>query len=491
MPSDDDDSLPELPAPVFRSGGTSGVALPLRTRNNNSSTTGGTTACMINNNDDSTRNDDDDFPQEGSAPPAQPDESQPTKTDSQVRYEEVHGSKRTLYAMCLGLTAHPTEGEAGGGPPRKLGDFTIEPFSSSKNKKIFKPAQDHLAKEVNRRFRLFSIALADRFKTDNQSAKFLADWLNKNPLRDANDIEYLRREEKKFYDSVLAAHLEKQAIAEAATCRRAAGSRSSSRSTTTTATAGGANGSTTVANTTTGATGGAGGTRGVGGLLFSEIATMRLVHCLCEDAQVKDAFMNRNMTMDRQELDARNSAMRPPSWEQQAADRFNDTSFKPVSYVWPELHNAFADPIELSLDECPSTLTPTQIASWFSDRKAKLVLIVSRWEESGSGDGQPNDDRMLLQQTQQQTQPSNQQQPAQPPGPRPGFRRVYVEELGPDYFEDVPDEEQMRFKGCKKSDFLNGNKPSLLYFWKMCEDHHILTTAMDVLHESVGRSSSR
>ena len=64
------------------------------------------------------------------------------------KYTASNGDKAHLYAMCFGLSAEPDgkdneragANEAGN---RILGDFTVEPFLSSKNKKSYKPLIHH------------------------------------------------------------------------------------------------------------------------------------------------------------------------------------------------------------------------------------------------------------------------------------------------------------------------------------------------------------
>ena len=53
---------------------------------------------------------------------------------------------------------------------------------------------------------------------------------------------------------------------------------------------------------------------------------LRLYHCLIND-KVKAAFLSRDNVLNREELDARNSDKRPKTYEQEAAELFNDSTY--------------------------------------------------------------------------------------------------------------------------------------------------------------------
>lgn len=198
--------------------------------------------------------------------------------------------------MCLGLgLALVNPNDTSCPTPRQIGDFTVEPFSKSRSKKFFKPAKTDLAREVNRRFTVLSIPRVDQFKPESKRrASDLEDWLKEHPITDPADVAFLKEEENKFYLSLKTAAAEKSVLANDNNAHSS-------------------------------------------GILFNDVANLRIVHCLAED-HCRDLFIIRNKPWDRQELDARNSPLRPKHWAQVVADTFNDVSFKPVSNVWPELH---------------------------------------------------------------------------------------------------------------------------------------------------------
>jgi hypothetical protein len=185
-----------------------------------------------------------------------------------------------------------------------------------------------------------------------------------------------------------------------------------------------------------------------GSVIFTHTADLRLVHCLLHD-DVKQAFISRHDCLDRRALDARNSPQRPKTWLEQIAAKFNSEDFRPESEVFPNLHNDFAEPINLSLHKCPGKVTTDQVKVWIADRKAKLVLLIDRWERSGNGDGQRLDT-------------DNQ-------------------------FGSVGD---IHYQGDDRASFLKTERPTLLYYWNMLIKYDILQETVSILPNELAASSS-
>lgn len=219
---------------------------------------------------------------------------QDTRCLCEIEYEATSGAKRCLYSMCMGLSdALVSEGETG--PPRQIGDFGVDLFAKSRNKKLFKPSKTDLIREVNRRFKALCIPPVDQFKPESKRrATDLEEWLKQHPITDPTDVAFLKHQEHQFYLSLKNAAAEKSVLSNDNTAHSS-------------------------------------------GILFNDVANMRIIHCLAED-NCRELFIVRNKPWDRQELDARNSPLRPKHWAQLVADTFNDSSFKPVSNVWPDLH---------------------------------------------------------------------------------------------------------------------------------------------------------
>ena len=312
------------------------------------------------------------------------DQSQSSEVDTlggKYRYERSNGTKSLLMTMCIGLSSSDTE-------ERVLGDVTVDPFLSSKQKRQFIPKK------------AVDLKLDDGEKkprAGNWSNTTLIEWLRSHPLVEEQEVTYLQKEEKKFYDMLVAAARE----------------------------------ATDVSVNSSGSP---------PGLIWTNVADMRLIHCLTIDS-VKEAYLQRNEVLNRSQLDARNGPSTTPSVEQVISNQYNDPSYKPQSIPLPSLHDAFITSIDLSLEEIPCKVTPDQVKRWLADRKTKLVLIINKWERSGNGGGN-----------------------------RKEADETFVQEEGAD-FQDDDD----------RANFLSGNRTSLLYFWHVAIEHDLLSHTVNIL----------
>jgi hypothetical protein len=152
--------------------------------------------------------------------------------------------------------------------------------------------------------------------------------------------------------------------------------------------------------------------------------------------------------MERDALDARNSPNRPKTWLEKIADKYNSEDYCPQSEVFPNLHDDFMQPVDLSLDHCPGVVKLTeQVKASIADRKAKLVLLMDRWELSGNGDGQR------------------------------------IEQ------EDAVGESSIDIQSDNRSSFLKIDRSSLLYCWQMLEKYEILEQMVSILPRELGVST--
>ena len=186
------------------------------------------------------------------------------------------------------------------------------------------------------------------------------------------------------------------------------------------------------------------------GVIFTSVADLRLIHCLM-DSDVKKSFLNRHDCMTRPELDGRNSPEWPKTWNETIAAKFNDHTFLPSSETLPELHGDYEESIDLRRSNCPCDLTSEQVKSWVASHKTKLLLFIARWELSGNGDGQ----------------------------------RVE----GDATFGIIDTEDHLIFGGDNRSDFLKGDRSSLLYFWYMSDKYEILPQVLSLLPTELGFST--
>lgn len=311
---------------------------------------------------------------------------------SKKAFDNANGSKKLLLSMCCGLFASDEPGA------RALGEFNVEPYLSAKNKKFFKPSRSDLVAEVYRRLKELS---KQEQRHDSRTVEFLKKWLTENKIENPTDVAFLRSEEAKLYNQLQRAQQESALLQP----------------------------------------------QQQPGIIFTHTADLRMVHCLLED-DVKQAFLARHDCMDRQSLDARNSPNRPKTWLEKISDKFNCNNFSPYTEVFPYLHDDFAEPIDLSLVHCPAAVSPDQVKGWVADRKAKLVLLIDRWERSGNGDGQRMEDD-----------------------------------------SDFGHLQNLDFQSDNRSSFLKNDRSSLLYFWQMLDKYDILQQTVSILPRELGVSS--
>jgi hypothetical protein len=235
-------------------------------------------------------------------------------------------------------------------------------------------------------------------------------WLSEHPIVDAIDVAFLLSEEKTLFEGLVTAAEEATALANA----HAAG--------------------------------------GGNGVIFTFIANLRMIHSLI-DPTVKEAYLVRHIPMNREELDARNSPIRPKTWDEILRDKFNDVSFAPNSDVFPTLHSDFAESHDLHRNKCPMNVTTENVRTWVADRKAKLVILINRWELSGNGDGQRVDTDAE-------------------------FGNVSADSI---QFQE----------GDNRSSFLRHERSTILYYWEMLVKEDMLQNSVSILPATVGVSSSQ
>jgi hypothetical protein len=239
-------------------------------------------------------------------------------------YTEKRMSKSVLMGMCYGLS---NDG-------RKLGDLSLEPYASSNKKKMFTPSVKQLCLEIVRQA---AARLIKAPRSSHYTKERCYKWLMLYPLAHPNDVAFLVREELRF----------KAEVEEATNEVRVKKS----------------------AN------------------WVDNDPFLRLYHCLIND-KVKAAFLTRDNVLNREELDARNSDQRPKTYEQEAAELFNNTAFAPTSLHLPSLHSDFDQAKLLRLEDMPGAITPEEVKSRMADSRAKLMVVISNWELSSNGFGQ-------------------------------------------------------------------------------------------------------
>lgn len=102
---------------------------------------------------------------------------------------------------------------------------------------------------------------------------------------------------------------------------------------------------------------------------------LRLCHCVVDDEFIK-ALRTRDDVMERDELDARDSISGPDTFDEIVSRRHNDPDFVPVTLALPDLHEDFAVPISLPLNEMPGgTITVSEVKKRSTESRAKTTQV--------------------------------------------------------------------------------------------------------------------
>ncbi|CAB9521959.1 hypothetical protein SEMRO_1254_G256390.1 [Seminavis robusta] len=245
------------------------------------------------------------------------------------RYYKCSGEKAAeLMGMGIGLKT---------GDLREVGNVDIEPYCSMKLKKKVTPTQRHMVEEIRRRCILEG---EEEPKCKCWEKKKCIQWLQQHPITDTQDIAFVIKEEKKLFDLVTKALLEKPTDKKEKSAP----------------------------------------------WIHAE-PYIRLIECMVHDS-IRDKFLDMQKIGDRDELDARNSENRPENIFEACARLFNDADHDVYSRCLPELHFTFADILDCSFENMPGRITPDEVKRRWGDCRAKLIKIISKWELSGNGFGQ-------------------------------------------------------------------------------------------------------
>ena len=283
--------------------------------------------------------------------------------DCEVLLKQMNNDPKVLLSMATGLTT--SDGK------RKLADFEDDPLCLNiPSKNQFKPTAIFFKEEMKRRARNAGLNMK-KFKKDSLSRKQALEWLLNNPIRDPVDVSFVRREEGVLYKTVI------DAAKEAEENKKE---------------------------------------KLLTGNWTGPSPWLRLCAAMCED-ECRSALAQWNRSMTREELDARNSAVRPMTHWQKVCDKHNDSDWVVIADPVPELHSDFEDSILLQLRDMPGgplssaeearkkgaearaklmqvrhlqqalvvTVEPCPLTRFFLGRTSQ---IIANWEASGNGLGQ-------------------------------------------------------------------------------------------------------
>ncbi|KAL3941072.1 MAG: hypothetical protein SGARI_000713 [Bacillariaceae sp.] len=177
---------------------------------------------------------------------------------------------------------------------------------------------------------------------------------------------------------------------------------------------------------------------------------LRLIEAFCCD-EAKAKFSSTQDCYRREQLDARRSGdFQLDDYFATVSEQFNDPEFLPKLQAFPELHDNLSSARDLPLKEYRTTRSSAK--DKFDEMRNSLHHIVRRWELSGSGSGQRDED-------------------------------------DPDY-GTVGESRQV--DGDDRKNFLphnNDNLFYLLYFWQRLEDEQLLNATMAKLPSDIAVDS--
>ena len=287
-------------------------------------------------------------------------------------YQDSGNEKKVLYLMSIGLNGD-------NGP---LFSLEQEPWSLLP-KNALRPKNNEYVKEITRRSKLYNIQPIPR--PSNWTRQQIMEWLERNPIHEVEDIAFLSKEVRRVRDVLIRAVSAPEGNYRAdAVATNAVGSIRNWR---------------------------------------GPVPYLRIIMCLTRD-HVKSLFLDRANSRSRLEIDARNNEnryvkggmfllcllvflvlalhvttlltlpmlyqqhRRPQTVFEVISDMWNSPDFNPVAPA-SECHSDFQSATICSYEQveglCPAT--PQRIEDVFTSMRSDLLRIITRWEQSGQGEG--------------------------------------------------------------------------------------------------------
>ena len=117
---------------------------------------------------------------------------------------------------------------------------------------------------------------------------------------------------------------------------------------------------------------------------------LRLIHCITDFDEIKEAFSMSFNVMSKEELDGRNNEFlkRNDPWIM-ISDKWNDENFNVKSVTYPDLHEDFSVEIDIGYSSVRKMgkLTPDRAKQRYMKMKSEMMIVKNNWNASGNGDG--------------------------------------------------------------------------------------------------------
>jgi hypothetical protein len=258
-----------------------------------------------------------------STPPAAPVEFLTQRGVCETLFLNNDSSQSLLIAMTQGLVARSSDPY----PTTYVFDMENDDLLKSfPQKALFFPTIKILKEEVTRR------ALVRQIKPLKKSSTkpAIIEWLKHQAVTDPLDEAFLRFEVGKTYRSIMMQSQEAAAVAQESLTNKN----------------------------------------------WTSLNWLRLYHAaLCDEAKVK--LRQADTVMTRQELDARNSAVRPSTYYEKVAELYNSDAIY-ITESLPDLHSTFADSTVLAFEDMPGgEITADEAKARLGDARAKMITVSS------------------------------------------------------------------------------------------------------------------
>ena len=177
------------------------------------------------------------------------------------------------------------------------------------------------------------------------------------------------------------------------------------------------------------------------------IPWLRFIMCFTDD-KVKEKFLQRHNSLNREELDARGTLAEPTDYRHCVADLFNNSEVVFTVKAMPEVHPSFSEDME-----CPLTvplIDVVEVGKRLQSMKVHLNNMKVQWERSGSGS------YMLLSADDDDYRTED------------------------DIYQFVDGDDRQSFLGHAQ------NKTFILFWWDIAYKHQLLSSALELLDGDVG-----
>lgn len=213
----------------------------------------------------------------------------------------------------------------------------------------------------------------------------------------------------------------------------------------------------------------------------------------CSSFAQDSAFYNSELT----------HILRPPTVFEVISDLWNSSAFNPVAPA-SECHFDFQEATNCSYDLVAglTPATPQRIEDIFSSMRSDLIRIISRWEQSGQGEGgRDQEDDASQEEDDEGYSSTDADEEEEAIGANGDNASFMTSQTSPASAQDATCPRRHRtnigtLRGRparalqSRAAFLNGRPSYLLYFWEVADAHQLLQSSLQRLNNNTGASDA-